>query len=171
LAIKLNIQRPEDWYKVPLTSVLREGGSFVNSYYKSSLTKALKAAYPEHNWNAYNRVTLSHTVKLGGSKSQSVLYDTLQGLFPGTTMFSNYRLPFGLFKMDNTNGLKFYEFDVSLLSIIVSLQCRYLFQAFLLFWNTKEKLITSVTRSLAEQASVNEQTLSRLNMPLRWESQ
>jgi hypothetical protein len=59
LAIKLNIQKPEDWSKVTTAKVLEEGGSFITDYYNSSVTKgmsigkddltlrALQAVYPE----------------------------------------------------------------------------------------------------------------------------
>jgi hypothetical protein len=60
LAIKLDIQKPEDWFRVTRKTVLEEN-RFINSYYNgslakgiilylpsNSLSKALKAAYPEH---------------------------------------------------------------------------------------------------------------------------
>jgi hypothetical protein len=37
LAVKLNIQKPEDWLKVKCKQVTDEGGSFVNAYYNSSV--------------------------------------------------------------------------------------------------------------------------------------
>jgi hypothetical protein len=39
LAAKLNIQKPEDWYSVQIETVLKEGGTFVNSVYKGSLIR------------------------------------------------------------------------------------------------------------------------------------
>jgi hypothetical protein len=41
LAIKLNIQKPEDWLNVQCKTILKEGGSFVNHYYKSSVIKGM----------------------------------------------------------------------------------------------------------------------------------
>jgi hypothetical protein len=40
LAIKLNIQKPEDWNKVP-TSMLEEGKSFLAKYYNFSVRKGM----------------------------------------------------------------------------------------------------------------------------------
>jgi hypothetical protein len=37
LAIKWNIQKPEDWNKVTREAVVKEGGGFVNDYYNGSL--------------------------------------------------------------------------------------------------------------------------------------
>ena len=37
LAIKWNIQRPEDWNKVTCDTMVRKGGSFINAYYNGSL--------------------------------------------------------------------------------------------------------------------------------------
>jgi hypothetical protein len=41
LAIKLNVKTPEDWSKVMHKTVLQEGGTFVNNYYKGSLLRGL----------------------------------------------------------------------------------------------------------------------------------
>jgi hypothetical protein len=37
LAVKWNIQKLEDWNKVTNEMVLKEGGSFIDRYYKGSL--------------------------------------------------------------------------------------------------------------------------------------
>jgi hypothetical protein len=37
LGHKLNIKKLEDWYRVPSSTVLREGGSFITKYYNSSI--------------------------------------------------------------------------------------------------------------------------------------
>jgi hypothetical protein len=37
LAVKWNIQKPEDWHKVTIDMVLKEGGNFIVSYYNGSL--------------------------------------------------------------------------------------------------------------------------------------
>jgi hypothetical protein len=42
LAIKLNIQKPEDWYGVLRSTILKEGAYFVSSYYNGSLVKGTK---------------------------------------------------------------------------------------------------------------------------------
>jgi hypothetical protein len=42
LAAKWNIQKPEDWNKVSRKMVLKEGGSFVSTYYNGSLIKGKK---------------------------------------------------------------------------------------------------------------------------------
>jgi hypothetical protein len=39
LAIKLNIQKPEDWYSVTNERVLKEGGYFISRYYNTSVIK------------------------------------------------------------------------------------------------------------------------------------
>jgi hypothetical protein len=62
LAIKLNIQTPEDWYNVNVRTVEAEGGSFISKYKGSLLrgiyfltkdsqvVQALKSVYPEYKW-------------------------------------------------------------------------------------------------------------------------
>jgi hypothetical protein len=35
----LNIKEPEEWSKVTAKIVLKEGGSFLTTYYKNSLTR------------------------------------------------------------------------------------------------------------------------------------
>jgi hypothetical protein len=40
MAIKLNIQKPEDWFNVSWnTMVKKEGGMFINAYYKGSIAQ------------------------------------------------------------------------------------------------------------------------------------
>jgi hypothetical protein len=41
LAIKLNIQKQDDWYRVTRPIAVAEGGHFINSYYKGSLIRGL----------------------------------------------------------------------------------------------------------------------------------
>jgi hypothetical protein len=41
LAIKLNIQSPEDWYNVSCKTVIKEGGSFVAYHYNGSLIQGI----------------------------------------------------------------------------------------------------------------------------------
>jgi hypothetical protein len=45
LATKWNIQKLDDWNKVTTSMVVKEGGSFINSYYNSSLQKGTKHVY------------------------------------------------------------------------------------------------------------------------------
>jgi hypothetical protein len=71
IAPALNIKKPEDWYSVNVDTVMKMGGSFVNSptHYKGSLIRgilvvwhvmltiiALKSVYPEHNWKDIREV-------------------------------------------------------------------------------------------------------------------
>jgi hypothetical protein len=42
LAIKWNIQKPEDWNKVTNKMVLEEGGYFIGNYYNTSLQQGTK---------------------------------------------------------------------------------------------------------------------------------
>jgi hypothetical protein len=52
LESKLNIQTKSDWYKVTFKQVVEMGGATVlRHYYNSSLPKALKEVFPEHDWN------------------------------------------------------------------------------------------------------------------------
>jgi hypothetical protein len=39
LAVKLNIQKPEDWKKVTFETVKKEGGHFVKAYYSTSVMR------------------------------------------------------------------------------------------------------------------------------------
>jgi hypothetical protein len=41
LAIKWNIQKPEDWNKVTCGMVLKEGGNFIDRYYNGSLQQGI----------------------------------------------------------------------------------------------------------------------------------
>jgi hypothetical protein len=45
LAIKWNIQKPEDWHKVTYKMVVKEGGSFVSDYYNGSLTQGNNSCF------------------------------------------------------------------------------------------------------------------------------
>jgi hypothetical protein len=68
LAIKWNIQKPEDWRKVTYDTVLKEGGRFVARYYSGSIQegtdcnvidltfKALQAVYPAYIPTPQSRV-------------------------------------------------------------------------------------------------------------------
>ena len=119
LAIKLNIHKPEDWYRVTRKTVIQEGGYFVPQYYGSvtkgnfySLTTlillALQSVYPDIQWLPYKRFTFGHTMVNHGSKSQATLYSVLKSMFADTTIILNYKIP--------KEGLKRYEFDVSIFS-------------------------------------------------------
>eukprot|EP01027_Heterolobosea_sp_BB2_P012233 GEZU01017744.1.p1 GENE.GEZU01017744.1~~GEZU01017744.1.p1 ORF type:complete len:473 (-),score=59.32 GEZU01017744.1:360-1778(-) len=51
---RLNITQFEDWYRVRLKDVYALGGaSLLKNYYSSSLSAALAAAYPEHEWQPW----------------------------------------------------------------------------------------------------------------------
>jgi hypothetical protein len=39
LGVKLNIQQPEEWLKVTRERVLKEGGKFVDTYFRSSVVQ------------------------------------------------------------------------------------------------------------------------------------
>jgi hypothetical protein len=39
LAVKLDIQKPEDWQRVGVNTILKEGGNFLVTYYKSSVSR------------------------------------------------------------------------------------------------------------------------------------
>jgi hypothetical protein len=45
LASKLNIQHPEDWYRVTTKMVLAEGGTFIRDHYNGSLIKGKQILY------------------------------------------------------------------------------------------------------------------------------
>jgi hypothetical protein len=80
---------------------------------------ALKAVYPEHQWQPYDRDLFNHLANQGrGSKSQSVLFEMLQAVFPDTPILSNFRLPAHL----ESDGLRYFEFDVSSFFYIFRLQ-------------------------------------------------
>jgi hypothetical protein len=48
LAIKLDIKKPEDWYKVTTRMVVNEGGGFVISYYNGSVKQGIEELYGTH---------------------------------------------------------------------------------------------------------------------------
>jgi hypothetical protein len=41
LAIKWNIQKPEDWNKVTRSMVMNEGGTFIHAHYDGSVRKGI----------------------------------------------------------------------------------------------------------------------------------
>jgi hypothetical protein len=41
LAESLNIQKPEDWYKVRAATVIAKGGTFVGAMYNTSLIRGM----------------------------------------------------------------------------------------------------------------------------------
>jgi hypothetical protein len=41
LAVKFNIQKPDDWYRVTTNMVLNEGGSFIKLYYNGSILQGI----------------------------------------------------------------------------------------------------------------------------------
>ena len=49
LAIKWNIQKPEDWYEVTYKMVVKEGGSFIAHYYNGSLQQGTNASCVTHS--------------------------------------------------------------------------------------------------------------------------
>ncbi len=105
LAASLKIKQPEDWHSVTTDTVLQSGGGFINYYYNGSLLKGnyhqrsqiclgLKHLYPEYSLKSYNRFTFSHTTKrIGpvGSKSQTLLFNSLKKLFPELHMEQNFK--------------------------------------------------------------------------------
>eukprot|EP00027_Filamoeba_sp_ATCC50430_P012117 CAMPEP_0168573886 /NCGR_PEP_ID=MMETSP0413-20121227/18779_1 /TAXON_ID=136452 /ORGANISM="Filamoeba nolandi, Strain NC-AS-23-1" /LENGTH=312 /DNA_ID=CAMNT_0008607177 /DNA_START=21 /DNA_END=956 /DNA_ORIENTATION=- len=51
---RLNIPSLEDWYKVSVEDVAKQGGYFLlQTHYHYSLGKALRAVYPEHPWRLW----------------------------------------------------------------------------------------------------------------------
>jgi hypothetical protein len=49
LAIKLNIQKLDDWNKVTTKTVVKEGGAFIVNYYNQSLTQGTNVSYYSDN--------------------------------------------------------------------------------------------------------------------------
>lgn len=47
----LNISKPEDWYKVKSTDVIKLGGKGLLNRYNNSLIETLKVNYPEQSWD------------------------------------------------------------------------------------------------------------------------
>jgi hypothetical protein len=125
MALMLNITKPEDWYSVTIDRLLKNGGSFIRKYYKSSLVqgtlfnitsflqiKALNAAYPEYKWMSYNRFSFRHDKHQSyvASKSQRLLFKMLQTLIPDVRVEENYRIPH---RDDKGQLFRANEFDVS----------------------------------------------------------
>jgi hypothetical protein len=42
LAIKWKLQKPEDWLKVTIKNVVKEGGSFIHIFYNGSVLQGMK---------------------------------------------------------------------------------------------------------------------------------
>jgi hypothetical protein len=49
LAIKWNIQKPDDWHKVSKEMVVKEGGRFIKNYYKNSLQQGTNVSCVLHS--------------------------------------------------------------------------------------------------------------------------
>jgi hypothetical protein len=121
LAIKWNIQKPEDWNKVTAKMLLIEGGNFITRYYNNSPLRgtgmsyssnselALQSVYPSQEWKSYRSQLLPPRT----SKGQALLFDMLQTLFPGSKISSNVILPTENIILPNEDKLRVYEFDVS----------------------------------------------------------
>lgn len=57
----LEVTSPDDWYSVTIEKVLRvEGSGGLLVTYKNSLSDALKAIYPEHEWKSYRFSATPH---------------------------------------------------------------------------------------------------------------
>jgi hypothetical protein len=121
LAFKWGIQKVEDWNKVTLGMMLKEGGSFITHYYNNSPLRgtdvsyasnsesALQSIYPSQEWKSYKR----HLPVPRSSKGQAFLFDMLQTLFPGSKISSNTILSTENIILPNEDKLRVYEFDVS----------------------------------------------------------
>jgi hypothetical protein len=48
LATKMQIKKPEDWYKVSSDNIKRNGGAGLVDFYDGSLYKLLSAVYPKY---------------------------------------------------------------------------------------------------------------------------
>jgi hypothetical protein len=171
LALKLKIKKPEDWYTIPVKTVVDEGGWFIQKYYSGSLILgkiyniianliALKSTFPETAWTFYNRFTYGHTPDQRISKSQLYLLNKLKELFPDTTILSNYRVShINAIPSISEKILKFYEFDVSYIhSPRQHLLRRYISPICPSLLNTKDKLITLVLTYLGVLLVDNKQT-------------
>eukprot|EP01114_Cavostelium_apophysatum_P023792 TRINITY_DN9076_c0_g1_i1.p1 TRINITY_DN9076_c0_g1~~TRINITY_DN9076_c0_g1_i1.p1 ORF type:complete len:404 (-),score=59.76 TRINITY_DN9076_c0_g1_i1:239-1450(-) len=50
---RLNIRRPEDWYKAKIEDVLEHGGSALMKAYGNSYSRAIMTVYPEYPWTLW----------------------------------------------------------------------------------------------------------------------
>src|SRR4051812_32692542 len=50
LAVQLKVKILDDWYSITRKDILRCGGSPLLHRHGGSMSKALQAVYPEHNW-------------------------------------------------------------------------------------------------------------------------
>lgn len=55
IAEQLNIQKPEDWYSVPLKSIRQLGGRTLLHLHHNSLLQTLQCAFPDHEWKSSTR--------------------------------------------------------------------------------------------------------------------
>jgi hypothetical protein len=82
------------------------------------MTIALNAAYPEYNFQPYNRITFLH--KSRGkliSKAQQTLYDRLKILFPHVYIEQNWTFPQAT-DVSYPKSLKFVQYDVSRVKLL-----------------------------------------------------
>jgi hypothetical protein len=77
------LQNLSAWKGVGVKQVVKMGGSGVLKYYSRSLTRALKAVYPEHNWDTLGSLSIVRQLKASRrtSKTQTFLYKLIQKLF------------------------------------------------------------------------------------------
>lgn len=53
-AKRLNVQKPEDWYQVTRSDIVRIGGvGLISNYYNNSFLKALQTIYPDTEWHPW----------------------------------------------------------------------------------------------------------------------
>jgi len=64
--------KPADWYRVPRKEVIRRGGANI-FYHHASFPDALKATYPEFNWEDSQFVTADDTPRASWKSDADVL--------------------------------------------------------------------------------------------------
>jgi len=83
LATELGIEDPEQWYVYTNKVLEKHGGGYIAN--NLGLSRSLKAAYPEYEWNE------ARLLKIG--KTELQLYKIIQELFPDDDVIHRYKHP------------------------------------------------------------------------------
>ena len=100
IASKLNLKKPEDWYRVSLKQICEHGGATPLRYI--GLLKMLEITYPSMEWD--NNLLTRRNKKA----CQFYLRQTIESLYPGYEILEDYRHPQIQFSGTNQLG----ELDV-----------------------------------------------------------
>jgi len=91
LAKHLNISDLSVWYHVDVRTIKAAGGTSLINRFKGSLIAALQSSYPDYRWTRWSYYKPHQTNRI--PKTQWILQNFVEQIFPGATVFVNYKHP------------------------------------------------------------------------------